>query len=82
VWPARLGTTCHNETDEKRGPMTDLQKLKQNAVKSLVAARTADMLERLIEQVKEKVPPTQIFTRDDLIELLQGMSDRMREEQQ
>lgn len=62
--------------------MVDLQKMKQNAVRVLVAARAADMLERLIEQVRLQVPPTQIFTRDDLIELLQGMADRMREEHQ
>lgn len=62
--------------------MVDLQKMKQNAVRVLVAARTADMLERLIEQVMLQVPLTQIFTRDDLIELLQGMADRMREEHQ
>jgi hypothetical protein len=58
----------------------DLNRRKQNVFRMLVAARTADLIDKLIDQVEQQVPPNQTFTRDDLIELLWGISERMREE--
>jgi hypothetical protein len=58
----------------------DLNRRKQNVFRMLVTARTADLIDKLIDQVQQQVPPNQTFTRDDLIELLRGISERMREE--
>lgn len=60
--------------------MPDVQKIKENAVRSLVYARSADMIDLLADQVQQKVPATQTFTRDELIVLLRGVSERWREE--
>jgi hypothetical protein len=58
----------------------DVEKIKQNAVRSLVYARAADMVDRLADQAQEKVPADQTFTRDELVVLLRGASERWREE--
>ena len=60
--------------------MPDVQKIKENAVRSLVYGRAAGMVDLLAEQVQQNVPATQTFTRDELVELLRGASERWREE--
>lgn len=60
--------------------MPDVQKIKQNAVRSLVHARAADMVDRLADQAQEKVPADRTFTRDELVALLRDASERWREE--
>lgn len=60
--------------------MPDVQKIKENAVRSLVYARAAGMVDLLAEQVQQQVPPTQTFTRDELSELLRASAERLREE--
>lgn len=61
-------------------PVADLQKIKQNAVRSLVHARAAELIDQLAEGVLQRVPETETFTRDELVELLRGASQRMWEE--
>jgi hypothetical protein len=58
----------------------DVEKIKQNAVRSLVYARAAGVIDLLAEQVQVQIPRTQVFTRDELVEMLRVTSERMREE--
>lgn len=60
--------------------MPDVQKIKENAVRSLVYARAAGVIDLLAEQLQVQVPVTQVFTRDELVALLRGASERWREE--
>ena len=60
--------------------MTDLEKIKENAVRSLVYARAAGVIDLLAEQVQEKVPVTQVFTRDQLVAMLRGIAEHCRKE--
>ena len=58
----------------------DVQKIKENAVRSLVYARAAGVIDLLAEQLQVQVPVTQVFTRDELVVMLHGVSERWREE--
>ena len=60
--------------------MPDVEKIKQTAVRSLVYGRAAGVIDLLAEQVQENIPMTQVFTRDELAELLRGAAERLREE--
>jgi hypothetical protein len=60
--------------------VTDVEKIKENAVRSLVYARAADVIDLLAEQVQVQIPDTQLFTRDELVVMLQGVAERWREE--
>lgn len=51
---------------------------KDAAIRQLMRDGVARHLELLIEQVTQKIEPNQTFTRDELIELLQGVADGMR----
>lgn len=60
--------------------MSDVEKIKQTVVRSLVYARAAGVVDLLAEQVQENIPRTQVFTRDELVVLLRGAAERLREE--
>lgn len=60
--------------------MPDVQSIKENAVRTLVYGRAAAVIDLLATQVLQKVPATQTFTRDEVVELLRGASERMWEE--
>jgi hypothetical protein len=60
--------------------VTDVEKIKENAVRSLVYARAAGVIDLLVEQVQVQIPVARMFTRDELVVMLQGAAERMREE--
>lgn len=53
--------------------------MKSRAIKALMRAGAADYIDLLIEEVEQQVPAGKTFTKDDLIELLRGVSEGMRE---
>ena len=60
--------------------MTDVEKIKENAVRSLVYGRAASVIDLLVEQVQVQIPVARMFTRDELVELLRASAERLREE--
>lgn len=60
--------------------MTDVEKIKENAVRSLVYARAAGVVDLLADQMLKQVSRTEVFTRDEVAVLLRGAAERMREE--
>lgn len=56
----------------------DFQAMKDRAIAQAMQNGAATYIDRLIEQIKEKIPPTQTFTRAELLELLRGVSQGMR----
>lgn len=58
--------------------MSEFEDMKQNAMKAVLVSHAADYIDRLIEQVEQKISPTKTFTRAELITLLRGVSEGMR----
>lgn len=59
--------------------MSDFQSMKSRAIKALMRAGAADYIDLLIDEVEQQIPAGKTFTKDDLIELLRGVSEGMRE---
>ena len=60
--------------------MTDLEKIKENAVRSLVYARAAGVIDLLAERMEVKIPVKRVFTRDEVVVMLRAVSEVLREE--
>ena len=58
--------------------LDNFQARKEHAIRMSMQAGAARHIELLIEQVETKIEPDRLFTRDELIELLRGMAERMK----
>jgi hypothetical protein len=60
--------------------MPGFQMMKDRAIRRAMRDGAASYIDRLAAELTQQVAPQTLFTRDDVIALLQGMAERMREE--
>lgn len=59
--------------------MNQFQAMKDRAIKRAMREGAAYYIDRLIENVQREIPADRLFTRDDVVELLRGTSEGLRE---
>lgn len=60
--------------------MSAFQAMKDRAIRRAMQDGAAGYIERLSRELTAQVPAHTLFTRDDVVALLDGMAERMRQE--
>jgi hypothetical protein len=61
--------------------MSEFQAMKDRAVRRVMRDGAATYVDRLAKELVAQVPAITLFTRDDVVALLEGMAEHMRQEE-